>query len=212
MWDMFINPSNLFFSISICLMFFIGILEVFLLITGLSSQGFLEQFLPSSLDSSPEMIVDHQSSIWIQFLDWLYLGRIPVLIWLIIFLTTFSIVGFLAQSIIHHVFGSFLTVWLITPLVLVVCMPFVRLFSRWIVKIIPKDETTAIHSDDLIGLRAEIILGTARLHYPAQAKLKDRFGQTHYILVEPEADEIFVQGQQVLLTQRSFKGFQAISQ
>lgn len=69
MWDMFINPSNLFFSISICLMFFIGILEVFLLITGLSSQGFLEQFLPSSLDSSPEMIVDHQSSIWIQFLD-----------------------------------------------------------------------------------------------------------------------------------------------
>jgi hypothetical protein len=78
-------------------------------------------------------------------------------------------------------------------------------------KIIPKDETTAIHSDELIGRTAQIILGQAKQNSPAQAKVKDQFGQTHYVLVEPELDIIFYQGQDVILTQRTKIGFQAIS-
>ena len=51
--------------------------------------------------------------------------------------------------------------------------------------------------------------GEAKQNYPAQAKVIDQFGQTHYILVEPELDEIFQQGQSVILTQRTKLGFQA---
>jgi pyrroline-5-carboxylate reductase len=81
-------------------------------------------------------------------------------------------------------------------------MPFVRWASALVSKIIPKDETTAIYSEDLIGQPAKIILGIAQANSPAQAKVKDQFGQTHYVLVEPEQDESFQQGQIVILTQK----------
>jgi hypothetical protein len=90
-------------------------------------------------------------------------------------------------------------------------MPLVRVAAKLISKIIPKDETTAIHSDDLIGRTAKIILGEAKPNSPAQAKVKDQFGQMHYVLVEPELDVVFTQGQDVILTQRTKIGFQAIS-
>ena len=64
----------------------------------------------------------------------------------------------------------------------------------------------------MIGQPAKIILGIAQANSPAQAKVKDQFGQTHYVLVEPEQDESFQQGQIVILTRKTKLGFQAISQ
>lgn len=90
-------------------------------------------------------------------------------------------------------------------------MPIVRFSAALIAKIIPKDETTAIQIDDLIGRTAQIVLGEAKPNSPAQAKVKDQFGQIHYILVEPEFDLVFHQGQDVILTQRTKIGFQAIA-
>lgn len=105
----------------------------------------------------------------------------------------------------------YLSAWIIAPACLFLCMPLVRVAAKLISKIIPKDETTAIHSDDLIGRTAKIILGEAKPNSPAQAKVKDQFGQMHYVLVEPELDVVFTQGQDVILTQRTKIGFQAIS-
>lgn len=212
MWELFLNPSNLAFSISLILMLFIGLVEILLLVSGLSSQGFLEQFLPSQfIEPTPDISVEGQPNLFIQLLDWLYLGRIPVLVWLIIFLTIYALLGFILQSISLSIFNTYWAIWIISPAVLFLSMPLVRGVSAFVARIIPKDETTAIHSDDFIGLTAEIILGEARSNYPAQAKLKDRFGQTHYILVEPESEIIFKTGEKVILTQRTVKGFQAIS-
>ena len=99
--------------------------------------------------------------------------------------------------------------WIIAPACVFLCMPFVRFSAMLIARILPQDETTAIYSDELIGRTATIILGDARPQYPAQAKVKDQHGLTHYILVEPEQDEIFSQGQSVVLTQKTNVGFQA---
>lgn len=88
-------------------------------------------------------------------------------------------------------------------------MPLVRFFAKSFAKILPQDETTAIQLNELIGRSAIIVLGEAKLNFPAQARVKDQFGQNHYILVEPEQDEIFTQGQTVILTQQTKQGFQA---
>jgi len=130
---------------------------------------------------------------------------------LIIFLTVYALFGFIVQAIFHHFTQSYFPIWIIAPASLFLCMPIVRTCASIIAKILPQDETTAIHSDELIGRKAQIILGQAKLNYPAQAKVVDQFGQTHYILVEPEIDVIFQQGQEVLLTQRTKIGFQAIT-
>ncbi len=211
MWELFTHSSNLFFSVSLCLMFLLGIVECLLLIIGSTSQGFLDQFIPDQLLEThhPDLELNTDHGLFVQLLDWLYLGRIPVLVWLIIFLTTYALFGFIIQAIYFNFTQSYFPIWLIAPACLFLCMPIVRIVAALVGKVIPQDETTAIYSDELIGRTALIILGDAKQNYPAQAKVVDQFGQTHYILVEPELDITFQQGQNVILTQRTKNGFQA---
>lgn len=212
MWELFTHTSNLFFSVSLCLMLLLGIFECLLLILGASTQGFLDQFIPDGLSEAKSLGVDldTEHSVFVQFLDWLYLGRVPVLVWLIIFLTVYALFGFTMQALYFSFTQQYLAIWIAAPACLFLCMPFVRISAAVIAKFLPQDETTAIHSEELIGRTALIILGEAKQNYPAQAKVIDQFGQTHYVLVEPELDIIFSQGQEVILTQKTVNGFQAI--
>lgn len=75
----------------------------------------------------------------------------------------------------------------------------------------PKDETEAVSTDSFVGRIALITLGKAEKGNPAQARLKDRFGKSHYIMVEPETEDVvFEQGEQVLLITKSSAVFLAI--
>ena len=89
-------------------------------------------------------------------------------------------------------------------------MKVVRFNAKIAEKILPKDETTAIHIEELIGRTAIIILGDARANSPAQAKVQDQYGHTHYVLVEPANGEILKQGQSVILMDKTRNGFQAM--
>ena len=211
MWELVTHQSNLLFSISLCLVFVFGLLEVIILVLGGGSQGFLDQFVPDSLSDtgSLDVSLDTEPSMFIQVLDWLHVGRVPFLIWLIIFLSTYALTGFILQSIFFHFTHNFFPLWIAAPACLFLCMPLVRFFAKSFAKILPQDETTAIQLNELIGRSAIIVLGEAKLNFPAQARVKDQFGQNHYILVEPEQDEIFTQGQTVILTQQTKQGFQA---
>ncbi|QOW50333.1 MULTISPECIES: YqiJ family protein [unclassified Acinetobacter] len=209
MWELFTHPSNIVFSISLCLMFLFGLFEIVLTILGGGSQGFLDQFLPEDVGHNAELGVDADAGIVTRVLDWLYLGRIPLFVWLIIFLCVYSLLGFTIQAVVNQMTSMMFSAWIIAPACIFLCMPFVRFSAMLIARILPQDETTAIYSDELIGRTATIILGNARPQSPAQAKVKDQHGLTHYILVEPEQDEIFSQGQSVVLTQKTNVGFQA---
>lgn len=213
LWDLFVEPANLFFSISLSLMLMLGLIECLLMIFGSTSQGLLDQFIPEQISSGHQLHIDLDlgGNIFLQFLDWLYVGRVPMLVWLIIFLTVYALFGFSVQAIYFHFNQSYLPIWLIAPASLILSMPIIRMNASWIAKVLPKDETSAIHSEELIGRHAHIILGDAHQNYPAQAKVTDQFGLTHYVLVEPETDITFKQGQTVLLTQKTTIGFKAIS-
>ncbi|ENX39329.1 YqiJ family protein [Acinetobacter sp. NIPH 2100] len=211
-WDLLTHPSNIVFSIALMLCLFIGILELILLLLG-GSSSFLEQFLPDSLShvDHADVSLEQSDHLLTQLLEWLYLGKVPLLIWLIIFLTVYALTGLILQDVFYQLTEQYLSAWIIAPACLFLCMPLVRYSAALIAKIIPKDETTAIQTDDLIGRTAHIILGDAKPNSPAQAKVRDQFGQIHYVLVEPELDIVFHQGQQVILTQRTKIGFQAVA-
>ncbi|TCM69942.1 uncharacterized protein DUF1449 [Acinetobacter calcoaceticus] len=213
LWELFVEPSNLAFSISLSLMLMLGIVECVLIIIGSTSQGLLDQFVPEQLTGVHQVGFDleQSGSLYVQFLDWLYLGRIPVLVWLIIFLTVYSLFGFSVQALSFHYTQSFFPLWLIAPASLILSMPIIRYSALLLAKILPQDETTAIHLEELIGRKAVIILGDAKLNYPAQAKVKDQHGQTHYILVEPVTDLILTQGTEVILTEKTKNGFKAMT-
>ena len=213
MWELFTHPSNLIFSICLSLMFLLGLLELILLVLGGGSQGLLDQFLPDDLGSTKDVdIALDADQGWLNaLLDWLFIGRVPLLVWLIIFLTLYSLSGFILQSILQTWTGSYWSACIMAPLCLILSMPMIRYSAMLIAKILPQDETTAIYSEELIGRTALIILGEAKVNSPAQARVQDQFGQTHYVLVEPETDLHFSQGQEVILTQKTKIGFKAIS-
>ena len=150
MWEIFVHPSNIFFSVSLCLMLLLGLVEALLLIAGATTQGFLDQFIPDQLFEAqhPDLNLESNPSIFVQILDWLYIGRIPVLVWLIIFLTTFGLFGLITQGLFFHFTETYFPLWIIAPASLILCMPIVRIVSATIAKVLPQDETTAIHSEE----------------------------------------------------------------
>ena len=211
MWELATHSSNVVFSICIALVFMFGVLETLLLCFFGGSQGFLEQFLPdnSSIKDPDVNFAEPQGAIQ-HVLDWLYIGRLPLLIWFIIFLTIYGLSGLLIQALFQKLTDAYLNAWIIVPACLFLVMPLVRFTAKILEKFLPKDETTAIYSEQLIGRSALIILGNARMNSPAQGKVYDQFNQVHYVLLEPEEDIVLQQGETVILTQQTKVGFKAI--
>jgi hypothetical protein len=90
-------------------------------------------------------------------------------------------------------------------------LPPVRWFGGLLARLLPRDETTAVSREALIGRVATIVLGEASINSPAQARLKDQHGQTHYVMVAPDsADERFRSGDAVLLVSRDGATYRAI--
>lgn len=55
----------------------------------------------------------------------------------------------------------------------------------------PRDETTALAEDEFIGNMAIVTGHCAVAGTPCEGKFTDKFGQTHYLLLEPEPGKEF---------------------
>jgi membrane protein implicated in regulation of membrane protease activity len=146
-------------------------------------------------------------------LSWLGIGRVPLLIVIVVFLATFGLLGLAIQQIATNLAGAPLSTWLAGPAAAFASLPLTGLGARALARIIPQDETTAVSLDTLIGKRGTITIGTARRGSPAQARVRDAFGQIHYVMVEPhdEAHPI-AEGETVLLARRDGHLFIALGQ
>ena len=89
-------------------------------------------------------------------------------------------------------------------------LPLVRMAATGVYHIFPKDETTAVTQASLVGCVGVVILGTAKRGSPAQARVKDGYGQQHYVMVEPDDDNALMQGETVLLISLQDNLFKAI--
>ena len=212
MWALINHPSNVVFGIALGLMLFLGVVEIIsLLMGGLSD--WLDGLLPDGLDADMhgDVHLEVGGNGIIKLLSWLYVGKIPVLIWLTVFLGVYGGLGLMAQNIVHAVSGLYAPAWLASVGMFFLCLPVVRWAAAGVYALMPKDETTAINHADLIGRVAQIVLGDAAIGAPAEAKVTDQFGQTHYIMVEPDTDAVLQQGSLVLLVAQHGAGFQAIA-
>lgn len=138
-----------------------------------------------------------------RFLAWMYVGKVPVLMILIVLLTVFGAFGLLAQALVASVLGRPLPAALATPAMFLLCLPVVRGAVGALARIMPGDESSAIDPKSLVGRTATVTGGIARSGLPAQARVADAFGTDHYVLVEPEdGSETFASGTVVLLVRQ----------
>lgn len=203
--DIFLAPESWPFSVALLILVAIAVIEGTGLLVGLSVSNWFDQLLPNAGDG-----LDSLSEAW---LGWLHVGKVPLLILLAVLLTAFSAIGFSINGLIKSLLGFYPPALLSGSLAFLGALPVVRLSGGIIARLIPGDETTAVSLSSLVGRIAVIVNGTARVNFPAQARVKNEHGQTLYIHVEPDNNEqIFSTGESILLVKQiSGSRFQAIA-
>ena len=204
-----VADGNLPFTTALVLMLAIGALEAASMLAGVTLSGAIEQLLPADLVAEAP---DLEAGSMAQLLGWLRVGQVPVLMLLVIFLTAFGLIGLGLQALVSGLLPSPLPAWLASLPAFALALPVVRTSGGLIGRVMPRDETDAVSEDSFVGRVATITLGRATLGSPAQARLRDQHGQTHYVMVEPDAaDSSFESGHQVVLVRRQGAVFRAIS-
>jgi Protein of unknown function (DUF1449) len=124
-------------------------------------------------------------------LDWLNVGRAPLLALLAVALGIFAASGFILQGIAGGIIAP-LPGWIAAVLAVLPTIPVTRWVSRALAKVMPRDETYVTEEAEFVGHTGIVTMGPVRRGVIARMKLQDRFGNWHFPKVEPfeEADEI----------------------
>lgn len=225
MIEYFTAPGSVPFSIALLVMLGLLLFEVAALLIGFGANDVIDDFVISNIDlpeepwgGSPDMSTGIEGSgapeggsAFGRMLAWLYIGKLPILMVLAIFLTIFGVTGLVAQSLLRQSFGLAVPGIIAAPAVFFATLPLVRWCCGGLSRIMPREESSAISTATFVGRTATVTGGDARQDLPAQARLTDRFGTTHYILVEPEDhDQVLANGTLVLLVRQINGRFSAI--
>lgn len=200
--SLFTAPENLPFGVGFALIVGIALLEGLGMLISLSPSNWLDDWLP---EPGAESGLD-------RVLGWLHLGRVPALVLLLLFLCGYTLFGYSLQMVAHGFLGAYLPAALAGVLAVPAGLATVRGLGALVAHIVPRDETSAVSEQTLIGRVGVVVAGAARRGLAAQARVKDAHGRTHYLLVEPDVDtDIFEEGARVLLVSKSGAFYRCIA-
>ena len=221
----FTAPGSYPFTVALLVMLGLLAFEIISLINGLGANDVIDDFIVSNVDmpeggyalsgewpdgAEPSGVAESGSAVG-HLLAWLYVGRVPVLMVLIVFLTVFGLAGLMVQFILREAMGMAIPGVIAAPVVFFASLPLVRACAGGLARILPGEESSAISTATFVGRTAIMVGGNARTDLPAQARLTDRFGTTHYVMVEPEEpDQVLENGSLVLIVRRLDSRFTAI--
>ncbi|MDG6079334.1 DUF1449 family protein [Erythrobacter litoralis] len=190
-----LEPYNMPFAVALGLMLVLFVIQLL---------GFLDIDFDLDTDADAEVSAGPVEGL----LTLLGLGRIPLTVWLVIFLLFFAGIGVSLQDFAASLTGNPLDAWLAGLIAGGAAVPVTGVLARPVGRILPKDETSAVSTDTLLGRRARITEGVARSGSPARAKVRDVHGQSHFVMVEPhETASEFHAGDEIVLVRRENNTF-----
>lgn len=200
--DILLAPDVRPFAVAAAIMVTLGGIELLTMIVGFSISELVGHDF--ALDS------ETHSTIGGLFL-WINAGRLPLLILIILALGIFSIAGFWLQAIAHSASAT-MPVSIAALVAAGLSLPVIRVASRGIARIIPRDETYVVNEADFVGHVAEVAIGPLDQGLPGRVRLKDVFGNWHNVAARagPDSAPLPV-GARVLLVDRDTRSFIAIS-
>jgi hypothetical protein len=142
---------------------------------------------------------------------WLNVGGVPLLVFIVVILGIFSIMGFLIQDVARAVAGP-LPLVVAVPLACAASVPLVRGTSRLVARVIPKDESYAVGLDDLVGRLGRVSVGPLDQGLPGRVRVKDAHDNWHTVTASAAPDSPpLAAGAAVLLVDRRDAHFIAIA-
>lgn len=199
--ELLTSPANLPFSVALAVVSLLGVLEIVSLLFG----GALGLFGGAGFDTTDiggDADIDDMG-VFGQLMQWLHVGQIPASVLLILLLLSFGTAGLLLQGALKALTGAMLPALVATVPAFIIALPATRIVGGVLRPLMPRDETEAVSRDSFLGCSAQITLGRARRGAPAEARLRDAHGHSHYVMVEPDRDEeVFNAGKYVVLVKR----------
>jgi hypothetical protein len=200
--SLFTAPETLPFGVGFGLIVGIALFEGLGMLLSMSPSNLIDDWLP---DVSGDGALD-------RVLGWLHVGRVPALVLLLLFLTGYVLFGYGLQMVSHGLFGGYLPAWMAGLLAVPSGMATVRGLGSLIAHIVPRDETSAVSEQSLVGRVGVVTAGAARRGLAAQARVRDALGRSHYLMVEPDIDdEVFEEGAQVLIVRKAGAFYRCIA-
>lgn len=215
MLELYVMPNALPFSIALAVTAGLFLIEIISLLMGATVLGLGGEAPDIDVDADFDLsadididgldadVVGDLSPAPSGILTWIGARDVPFLIWLVSFLTLFGLFGLIIQSISMSILGVPLFTLLAVVIAFFPAIAVTRVIANWVALIMPKTETSAMRTRFLGGHRGTITQGTATRGSPAEAKIKDRHGNMHYLRVEPlDDDGVFLQGSDVTLIRK----------
>lgn len=194
--SLFITAETLPFGIAFALIIALALIEGLGMLVSLSPSSLLDHLVPDVDATDVDTGLD-------RMLGWLHLGQVPSLVLLVLFLAGYALFGYSLQAVVHGLFGLYLPAWIAGLLAVPPGLVTVRTLGTLIAHLVPRDETSAVSEQTLIGRTGVISGGVARRGLAAQARVRDSHGRTHYLMVEPDVDdEVFDDGIEVLIVRK----------
>jgi hypothetical protein len=186
---------NVPFSIAFGVMLLLSLLQI------IGAGELLGSDVDADFDTDPG--VGGSASLMGGITTLLGIGRVPFLVWLMVFLFLFALIGIGVQELAQSLTGAPLYSWLTAILSAGATLPATGVLVRPLAMIMPQDETDAVDVDTLVGRRAVITIGRAATGSPARAKTQDMHGHVHHVMVEPhDTGGVIGEGEEVLLVRR----------
>lgn len=180
MVEFLLNYYFLPFNLSVMALVILSMAETIGIYIGIRPSIFLKRFLPRWLSHSP-----------------LFNVKFSKVLILVFFLINFSFAGYFLQLSVfakQHFFIS--PFYLILP-ALIIAIFFTVFMIHCLDQVIKPQVDHQFGT--LLGRLATLSSGNARPGFSAQARVRDEFGQVHYVQVEPEFGELEVQSQVILI-------------
>lgn len=173
-------PSNSPFTVALGILIFLFAVELVALLMSFSPSHFLDSLIPD-FDA--------------HWADWLHLGKVPLFALLSIFLFAFSMTGLGVQALSITLIGAPIALVLTTSVASLIGVLAMHFIGNAVGRLIPTVETYAVSTESFIGRVGNIVTGDASAGSPSELKLKDEFGNMHYMMVEPvDPSEVLEEG------------------
>ena len=177
----FLQNYNLIpFHLSLLALILLSMVETIGYYFNIRPTQYLKSLSPKKLSESPLLNVKFSKTLIVVFL-----------------LMNFSFSGYFLQLCVYAQQQEFLPAYYLIIPALIIAIFFTVFMIHCLDQVIKPTETKQQVS--LLGRLATISSGNARPGFSAQARVRDEFGQLHYVQVEPEFGELEFQSQIILI-------------
>ena len=196
------------FAVALGLTLAIAFIELLGLALGAQPSAMVDSALPDFDADVPDVDLGPLS----QSLSWLSFGKLPAVVVLILISASFGLIGFAGQEALRRVLGFAIDPWLASVPAAIGAAFVTRHAGLALARIMPKEETDAVSTKAFVGRVATVFRGVAAIGHPAEAKLTDIHGKTHYVLIEPDEGEASMpEGSEVVIISQNGPVYRAIT-